>query len=529
MKKLLTLLTLTIISLTSFSQNNFIELADTFLKKHVEDGKVDYPSIKNDPMGLYEMLNIIALQDIPEDDNKAYLINAYNLLVISSIVDAYPIQSPEEVPGFFDNEVHVVANEKMSLNYLEKELLFKVYSDPRLHFVLVCGALGCPPITDFAYKTGMLEYQLEQQTKLALNSDFIQVNSDKNTVSLSEIFRWYVKDFGGNNSAAIDYINSYREVQIPKTYKIGFYNYNWTLNAQNMSPVNSMGAELKDTNPGINLQTFTPGSLLRKNQFDFTLFNTLYTESQSNWLGDDFSNFRNTFVTHLAQITYGVTKNKRINIGLDLNFRYSGTVGDTSAFSGISEAFRFENSPTSRVGLTAIGFRIKAQPFKAVSDFSIQSTIQAPTIANPEGNADLYWGDWDRITWWNQIFYTKSFSDFQLFAEVDFLFRFKRREEQIGMLDMPMSVFFSYFPTSKITLYAMTQHVPRFTNNITPVAVGEPETDWVIPMNYTASGFGAKYQISSQMNLELLYTNFWRGTNTGLGNTFNFGIKYITK
>ncbi len=528
MKKTLLSLLFTATLFLPFAQNNFIELADAFLKEHVEEGKVNYAAIKSEPMKLYEMLNIIALQDIPEKDNKAYLINAYNLLVISTVVEAYPIQSPEDVPGFFDNEVHVVANEKMSLNYLEKELLFKVYNDSRLHFVLVCGALGCPPITNFAYTTNDLESQLEQQTKLALNSDFIRVDNSKETISLSEIFRWYAKDFGGNNKTALAYINSFRDSKIPDNYKVGFYNYNWKLNAQNVNAQSSTLTIPDEAGPGINLQTFTPGSLLRKNQFDFTLFNTLYTESQSNWLGDDFSGFRNTFVTHLAQITYGVTKNKRINIGLDLNFRYSGTSSD-STFSGINEAFRFENSPTSRVGLTAVGLRLKLQPFKAVSDFSIQSTIQAPTISNAEGNAELYWGDWDRITWWNQIFYTKSFSNFQLFTEIDLLFRFRRNESQIGMLDIPMNVFFSYFPTSKITLYAMTQHVPRLTNNITPVPVGEPETDWVIPMNYTASGIGAKYQITSQMNFELLYTNFWRGKNTGLGNTFNFGIKYISK
>ena len=94
--------------------------------------------------------------------------------------------------------------------------------------------------------------------------------------------------------------------------------------------------------------------------------------------------------------------------------------------------------------------------------------------------------------WWNQFFYTKSFGKFQVFAEFDMLFRFKIYEEQIGMLDLPMSAFFSYFPTNKITIYAMTQHVPRFTNDYNP----DITTDWVIPSNYTASGLGFKYQIN---------------------------------
>lgn len=527
MKNTFVLVIFCLLSINLVAQNNLINAADSFLKKHVIDGKVDYKAIKTNPITLYELLNIIALEDIPEVDRKAYLINAYNILVISNIVEAYPINSPEDVPGFFDNKVHIVSNEKMSLNYLEKTLLFKVYNDSRLHFVLVCGALGCPPITNFAYKTDELDVQLDKQTTRALNSDFLRVDDLKKTVKISEIFKWYAADFGGNNKSVLAYINSYRATAIPSEYRISFYNYNWELNSQNAvsNEIPDAKGSISNNDSGTNLQTFTAGSLLRKNQFDYTLFNTLYTESKGNWLGVNNSGYRNTFVTHLAQITYGISKNKRINLGLDFNFRYSGSVGDSDDFSEISEAFQFKNTPTSRVGLTAIGLRLKLQPFKSVRDFSIQSTFQAPVINNAEGNQDLYWADWDRITWWNQFFYTKTFNNFQIFGEIDLLFRFKKYESQIGMLDIPLNLFVSYFPSSKITLYAMSQHVPRLTNNINPGL----QTDWVIPSNYSASGLGAKYQITPQMNLELLYSNFWRGTNSGLGNTFNFGIKYITK
>ena len=183
------------VSFFSLAQNNFVELADVFLKKHVSNGLVDYSSIKAEPTELYKMLNAIALKDIPETDYKAYLINSYNILVIASIVEALPILSPEGVPGFFTDELHVLANKKVSLNFIEKTLLFKEFKDPRLHFVLVCGALGCPPITNFAYQTNELETQLKTQTKLALNSDFVRIDKKKEIVSLSEIFRWYAKDF----------------------------------------------------------------------------------------------------------------------------------------------------------------------------------------------------------------------------------------------------------------------------------------------------------------------------------------------
>ena len=90
------------------------------------------------------------------------------------------------------------------------------------------------------------------------------------------------------------------------------------------------------------VQTYTAGRLLAKGKRDLTVFNSLYTESESNWMGDDFSGFRTTFSTNLVQMTWGVTENGRFNLGFDASFRNSGTVSTSSDYAGISEAFRFE-------------------------------------------------------------------------------------------------------------------------------------------------------------------------------------------
>jgi hypothetical protein len=42
---------------------------------------------------------------------------------------------------------------------------------------LVCGAIGCPPLINEAYLPNTLEAQLETQTKIALNENFIKVNT----------------------------------------------------------------------------------------------------------------------------------------------------------------------------------------------------------------------------------------------------------------------------------------------------------------------------------------------------------------
>ena len=69
----------------------------------------------------------------------------------------------------------------------------------------------------------------------------------------------------------------------------------------------------------------------------------------------------------------------------------------------------------------------------------------------------------------------------------------------------------------------MFQHVPRFVYDTKNPRLN----DWVVAANSTQLGAGMKYQIAKSINLELLYTNFFRGVNSGLGETYNFGIKYI--
>lgn len=565
MKKILLIVALTTLSSLSFGLEDFYKSADDFFKTYVIDGKVNYKAVKMNERVINDLVDHLGTSAYSEEEEKAYLINAYNIFVIYQVIENYgEIKQPTDLIDFFTGKNLVLNNELTSLDYIENEILRKKYNDPRIHFALVCGAKGCPPITNFAYTPDKLDEQLEAQTKAGLNRDGF-VYEENGTNYISQIFEWFQGDFGKNKHDVIEYINKYRDEPLPTNNKVRYYPYDWNLNETNApiqkkmnqfafstiapkqdSIVNNNSDSNIESVPTVtekeipndkdesetNLQTFTAGSLLKYKQMDFTTFNTIYTETQSNWLGNDFNGYRGTFTTHLLQYTVGITKNRRLNLGVDLNF--SGSARNSNEdFAGTFRAFSFQNNDSTRFGLSAVGIRLRAQPFQAVKDFTIQSTFMVPTIKHPEGFTDpagensLGWANWDRYTWWNQFFYTKTFSKFQLFAEIDLWFRFKKNANQIGHVDIPLNVFFSYFPTNKITLYAMTQHVPRLTNNISPQ---DPTiNDWVVPMNYTASGLGFKYNFTPQLNIELLYTNFWRGVNSGLGNTFNLGLKFLTK
>ncbi len=221
---------------TGFSQdiNVFFGKADTFFKNYVSGGKVAYSKIHSNQDGLNELLTNAKSIKVSVDDSKryqAFWINVYNLAVVKGIIDNYPIKSPLDKAGFFDKIKYDVGGKSITLNDIEHKLLRGQFNDARFHFVLVCGALGCPPLINTAYLPNTLDAQLEKQTNLAINGSFIKVNDKKKRVQGSEILKWYKEDFVQNGSE-IDFLNTYRTEKIPSNYKLSYFPYNWNLNKQ---------------------------------------------------------------------------------------------------------------------------------------------------------------------------------------------------------------------------------------------------------------------------------------------------------
>jgi len=228
-----TLLVLIGFCIQADSNAAFTDQADAFLKENVNRGYVNYKNIKDKPAELNALVNQIAsaqLSDLSLEEQKAFLINAYNILVIKNVVDVFPVESPLHVKGFFDLNTFEVAGQKATLNYLEKEMLYKNFPDARLHFALVCAAIGCPKLSNKAYRAAILEKQLDIQTRKTLNNPkFIQVKDEK--VLVSEIFKWYEQDFINDDQSMIEFINAYRALSIEVDKKVDYYTYNWQINA----------------------------------------------------------------------------------------------------------------------------------------------------------------------------------------------------------------------------------------------------------------------------------------------------------
>lgn len=82
-------------------------------------------------------------------ERKAALINAYNPFTVNWVVQNYPVKSIWRTSRPFGEVRHVLDGGKVSLDQIETEL--RNMGDPRIHGVLVCAALSCPPLRREAY------------------------------------------------------------------------------------------------------------------------------------------------------------------------------------------------------------------------------------------------------------------------------------------------------------------------------------------------------------------------------------------
>jgi len=281
------------------------------------------------------------------------------------------------------------------------------------------------------------------------------------------------------------------------------------VNAQDEEPTGSV------------IQTLTPSKLIGKGQFDIKWFNNLYTQNESTF--SEGTEPRQTFFTSTVEGYTGVSENRRVNLGLILEFR-SNVINDRGALDVFS--FDGENG-TARSGFTSFAPSVKVVPFENVGNFSIQSSFFIPLVDNEVEQGVFL--DQKGFTWQNRFFYDYALpgGDWQIFGELNSELNFGKEfaadsnGTQIdgsfanNSLRLTPGVFVSYFPSSKFTILALAQHSQLIDlgNNFS--------------QDFTAAGGGIKYQITDEINVEALYTNFVRGNDTGLGETFNLGLRTV--
>ncbi|MHB1557000.1 MAG: VTT domain-containing protein [Isosphaeraceae bacterium] len=215
---------------------------DEILKTHVEAGGwVDYRALARDTGKLDAYIARLAdapFDELGRDEKLALLINAYNAFTLRLILDHYPIDSILKIPADrrWDAVRWRIGRHVWSLNQIEHEQIRPRFREPRVHFALVCAAIGCPPLRGEAYAAKRLDGQLGEQARYVHeHRRWFQFSPGESEVSLTSLYRWYGGDFeqvvGSVLAFAAGYVPALQEaLEAGQRPEIRWLDYDWSLN-----------------------------------------------------------------------------------------------------------------------------------------------------------------------------------------------------------------------------------------------------------------------------------------------------------
>ncbi|GIW42674.1 MAG: DUF547 domain-containing protein [Candidatus Binatia bacterium] len=197
-----------------------------------EEGLVAYRSLEREARPeLDAYLDRLARTDPETFDRKeqiAFWIDAYNANVVRGVLSGQTAESFLARKRFFSWWRFPVAGKERTLDEIEHEILRKRFSEPRVHFALVCASRSCPKLRREAYEGARLDEQLDDQVRSFLLDPERNV-LEPGRLRLSSIFRWFAEDFE-KSGGLLPFLRRY--VDIPGEPAIEYLPYDWSLNAQ---------------------------------------------------------------------------------------------------------------------------------------------------------------------------------------------------------------------------------------------------------------------------------------------------------
>ena len=181
-------------------------------------------------------------RDYSRAEQKAYWLNLYNALTLELILDNYPVDSIDNIPGPrgsdmkgpWDKKIASVAGQKISLNDIEHRILRPLWQDHKVHFGLACGGLGCPNLQPLAFTSANSRALLKKS-----GHEFVEhprgVQLENGELHVSKLFEWYKADFAKDDKKLLKVFARYASDR-DALYLLGFngkidYTHDWRINA----------------------------------------------------------------------------------------------------------------------------------------------------------------------------------------------------------------------------------------------------------------------------------------------------------
>ena len=217
---------------------------DRLLATYVDsEGHVAYRDLQaKDSAAVEDYLRALAAaqpEAWPQAEQIAFWLDAYNAGTVRAILRGSTAESAMGRVKLFKFWKFEVAGQKRTLDEIENQILRRKFTEPRIHFALVCASASCPRLRREAYTGERLDAQLAEQER-----DFVSdpkrnvMNPEQHIVRLSEIFLWYKADFDKAAGSVPQFLArsqtdaKSRDWLLSGNYELKYLDYDWTLNAQ---------------------------------------------------------------------------------------------------------------------------------------------------------------------------------------------------------------------------------------------------------------------------------------------------------
>ncbi len=205
---------------------------------------MDYRSLKAKDaaalQALRQQLGKVKVAALNPKQQLAYWINVYNVNVVATVVEKYPVDSIRDIStdpiirlNVFKKERVPFGGELLSLDDVEHKKIREGFRDPRIHFAINCAAKSCPPIRPEAYTGAKLDAQLDDQARRFLTGPFgarFERDGDELTIHTTKIMDWFGEDFDKWAGGRVKFIQKYVQVPPSKDVEIEYDDYDWALN-----------------------------------------------------------------------------------------------------------------------------------------------------------------------------------------------------------------------------------------------------------------------------------------------------------
>jgi len=234
---------LVVILLLLFSANVFAfdhTYADyqSVLDKYVADGRVDYTGLLADRGALDEFVasceavSFERYNAFTKNEKLAFLINLYNAATLQLVLNHWPVESIKDIGGLFSSPWNKkflrLFEHDASLGMIEHDILRADFSEPRIHFAIVCASVGCPMLRSDVYLDSEMSRQLAEQERHFLTQRANDNRFEDGTLYVSPIFKWYRRDFDGDDGVRTLFQMYFPDVK--KDTRIRYTEYDWGLN-----------------------------------------------------------------------------------------------------------------------------------------------------------------------------------------------------------------------------------------------------------------------------------------------------------